>query len=135
MHQNFLYSICLFNFGSYLGFLVSSWSFVSPLSIIVCFCYFCAFLEASFSSFYLPGAKFIFSVQESLINNYLTCVQGIEKFKTDLNTLHPILAECRVFKSDLELALIHHANDISSEAHIEVTNCQCVLFPKQAPAY
>ncbi|KAJ9688206.1 hypothetical protein PVL29_014099 [Vitis rotundifolia] len=46
--------------------------------------------------------------------------EGIEKFKTDLNTLHPILAECRVFKSDLELALIQYANDISSEAHVEV---------------
>ncbi|XP_028114896.1 xaa-Pro dipeptidase isoform X2 [Camellia sinensis] len=46
--------------------------------------------------------------------------EGIEKFKTDLNTLHPILTECRVFKSDMELALIQFANDISSEAHVEV---------------
>ncbi|KAH0657065.1 hypothetical protein KY285_031947 [Solanum tuberosum] len=46
--------------------------------------------------------------------------QGIEKFQTDLNTLHPILTECRVIKSDLELALIQYANDISSEAHVEV---------------
>nr|GLL20651.1 xaa-Pro dipeptidase [Ipomoea trifida] len=46
--------------------------------------------------------------------------QGIENFERDLNTLHPILAECRVIKSDLELALIQFANDISSEAHIEV---------------
>ncbi|EOY30521.1 Metallopeptidase M24 family protein isoform 5, partial [Theobroma cacao] len=46
--------------------------------------------------------------------------QGIEKFETDLTTLHPILTECRVFKSDLELALIQFANDISSEAHVEV---------------
>ncbi|KAJ8568709.1 hypothetical protein K7X08_030931 [Anisodus acutangulus] len=46
--------------------------------------------------------------------------QGIEKFQTDLNTLHPILTECRVIKSDLEIALIQYANDISSEAHVEV---------------
>ncbi|KAJ4950519.1 hypothetical protein NE237_027351 [Protea cynaroides] len=47
-------------------------------------------------------------------------LEDMEKFETDLNTLHPILTECRIFKSDLELALIQYANDISSEAHIEV---------------
>ncbi|XP_024017135.1 xaa-Pro dipeptidase [Morus notabilis] len=46
--------------------------------------------------------------------------QGIDKFETDLTTLHPILTECRVIKSDLELALIQFANGISSEAHVEV---------------
>ncbi|XP_025012296.1 xaa-Pro dipeptidase isoform X2 [Ricinus communis] len=46
--------------------------------------------------------------------------EGIEKFETDLMTLHPILTECRVLKSELELAIIQFANDISSEAHIEV---------------
>ena len=46
--------------------------------------------------------------------------QGIEKFETDLTTLHPILAECRVIKSSLELQLLQFANDISSEAHVEV---------------
>ncbi|PWA53745.1 metallopeptidase M24 family protein [Artemisia annua] len=46
--------------------------------------------------------------------------EGIEKFETDLKTLHPILTECRVVKSKLELAVIQYANDISSEAHIEV---------------
>ncbi|KAE8637453.1 hypothetical protein CSA_004486 [Cucumis sativus] len=45
---------------------------------------------------------------------------GIDTFVTDLNTLHPILTECRVFKSELELALIQFANDISSEAHVQV---------------
>lgn len=44
----------------------------------------------------------------------------MEKFDTDLSTLHPILTECRVIKSDMELALIQYANDVSSEAHIEV---------------
>ncbi|WCJ42641.1 Xaa-Pro dipeptidase [Euphorbia peplus] len=46
--------------------------------------------------------------------------EGIEKLETDLNTLHPILTECRVVKSELELNVIQFANDISSEAHIEV---------------
>ncbi|KAK1667462.1 hypothetical protein QYE76_055621 [Lolium multiflorum] len=46
--------------------------------------------------------------------------QGIDKFDTDLNTLHPVVTECRVTKSDMELALIQYANDVSSEAHVEV---------------
>lgn len=37
--------------------------------------------------------------------------------------MHPILTECRVLKSDMELALIQFANDISSEAHVEVAIC------------
>ena len=47
--------------------------------------------------------------------------QGIDTFEIDLNILHPILTECRVVKSELELALIQFANDISSEAHVQVT--------------
>ncbi|XP_008793195.2 xaa-Pro dipeptidase [Phoenix dactylifera] len=46
--------------------------------------------------------------------------EEMEKFDTDVSTLHPILTECRVFKSEMELALIQYANDVSSEAHIEV---------------
>jgi Xaa-Pro dipeptidase len=41
----------------------------------------------------------------------------MEKFDTDSSLLHPILTECRVIKSELELALIQYANDVSSEAH------------------
>ena len=52
-------------------------------------------------------------------NSYL--FQGIDTFEIDLNILHPILTECRVVKSELELALIQFANDISSEAHVQVT--------------
>ncbi|WOL09087.1 xaa-Pro dipeptidase isoform X1 [Canna indica] len=47
-------------------------------------------------------------------------IEEMEKFDTDLNTLHPILTECRVIKSKMELNLIQYANDVSSEAHIEV---------------
>ncbi|CAI9270127.1 unnamed protein product [Lactuca saligna] len=43
----------------------------------------------------------------------------IEKFETDLKTMHPSLTECRVLKSKLELSVIQYANGISSEAHIE----------------
>ena len=37
--------------------------------------------------------------------------------KTDL---FPILAECRVIKSNQELALMRHVSELSSEAHVEV---------------
>lgn len=53
-------------------------------------------------------------------SNYFIICQGIEKFEKDLSTLHPILTECRVKKTSLELSVIQFANDISSEAHIEV---------------
>ncbi|KAL9263829.1 Xaa-Pro dipeptidase-like protein [Drosera capensis] len=46
--------------------------------------------------------------------------KGIEDFEKELDTLHPILTECRVCKTEMELALIQFANDISSEAHIAV---------------
>ena len=67
------------------------------------------------------GVFLIFELSCVLLFNYF-CVlfQGIEKFETDLTTLHPILAECRVIKSSLELQLLQFANDISSEAHVEV---------------
>merc|ERR1712071_443695 len=47
-------------------------------------------------------------------NNYAKPAEfeDINKFETDLTTLHPILTECRVLKSELELALIQYANDI-----------------------
>ena len=44
----------------------------------------------------------------------------MEKFDVDLDVLHPLLTECRVLKSEMEIALIQYANDISSEAHVEV---------------
>jgi Xaa-Pro dipeptidase len=42
---------------------------------------------------------------------------GIEKFHVDKTTLHPIISECRVFKTDLELNVLKYTNKISSEAH------------------
>ena len=43
--------------------------------------------------------------------------EGITKFHLDKTTLHPIISECRVHKTDLELAVMRYANKISSEAH------------------
>ena len=42
---------------------------------------------------------------------------GIEKFHIDKTILHPIITECRVFKTDLELDVLRYTNKISSEAH------------------
>ncbi|GAY50449.1 hypothetical protein CUMW_126740 [Citrus unshiu] len=71
-----------------------------------------------------PGKPLLFLLHglNTDSNNFSKPAQfeGMEKFETELNTLHPILSECRVFKSDHELALIQFANDISSEAHVEV---------------
>lgn len=52
----------------------------------------------------------------------------MEKFDTDLSTLHPVLTECRILKSDTELALIQYANDVSSEAHVEVILAQKLML-------
>jgi Xaa-Pro dipeptidase len=47
-------------------------------------------------------------------------VQGMEMFNTDLELLHPVLSECRVHKSKLELDVLRYANNVSSEAHVQV---------------
>lgn len=62
----------------------------------------------------------------------------MDKFENDLRTLHPILTECRVLKSDKELALIQFANDISSEAHVEVTISKCLtkhIYTNSTPSF
>jgi len=58
-------------------------------------------------------------LSEFLISVF-SCGKGMENFETDLSTLHPILTECRVTKSNMELVLIQYANEISSAAHVEV---------------
>jgi Xaa-Pro dipeptidase len=45
---------------------------------------------------------------------------GIEMFTVDNKILHPIIAECRVFKTNAELKVLRYANKISSEAHKKV---------------
>jgi len=47
--------------------------------------------------------------------------EGIEDFPVDTHTLHPVLAECRVIKSEEELRVLQYVNDISSDAHLEVS--------------
>lgn len=42
---------------------------------------------------------------------------GIEKFRMDNMTLHPVISECRVLKTDLEIEVMRYTNKISSEAH------------------
>ncbi|CAF3181897.1 unnamed protein product [Rotaria socialis] len=42
---------------------------------------------------------------------------GIEKFHVDKTTLHPVISECRVLKTDLELNVMRYTNKMSSEAH------------------
>lgn len=40
--------------------------------------------------------------------------KGLEKFKKDWELLHPVLSECRVHKSKLELDLLRYVNDVRS---------------------
>jgi len=42
---------------------------------------------------------------------------GIDKFTVDKEKLFPVLSECRVIKSDLELDLLRYVNRVSSDAH------------------
>jgi Xaa-Pro dipeptidase len=45
---------------------------------------------------------------------------GIREFTVNRTILHPVITECRVFKTDLELDVLRYANKISSEAHKKV---------------
>lgn len=54
---------------------------------------------------------------DSAIESKAAHFEGIDKFHIDKCTLHPIISECRVFKTDLELDVMRYANRISSEAH------------------
>ncbi|KAL5021319.1 hypothetical protein ScPMuIL_000474 [Solemya velum] len=45
---------------------------------------------------------------------------GISEFKVDNGILHPVISECRVFKTDMELDVLRYSNRISSDAHKEV---------------
>ena len=45
---------------------------------------------------------------------------GLERFETDEELLHPELVECRVVKSPGEIELLRWVNRISSDAHAEV---------------
>jgi len=45
---------------------------------------------------------------------------GIEQMVSDRDTLHPVLAECRVFKSELELHLMRYVSWVTCSAHVDV---------------
>lgn len=46
--------------------------------------------------------------------------EGMNEFYENREILHPEISECRVFKSDLELDVLHYTNKVSSEGHKEV---------------
>ncbi|XP_063562020.1 xaa-Pro dipeptidase-like isoform X2 [Gorilla gorilla gorilla] len=46
--------------------------------------------------------------------------EGISKFKVNNTILHPEIVECLVFKTDIELEVLHYTNKISREAHCEI---------------
>lgn len=46
--------------------------------------------------------------------------EGIKKFDIDDQTLHAIITEFRVIKTEYELDVLKYTNRISSRAHIEV---------------
>ena len=46
--------------------------------------------------------------------------EGIQTFPKDNRTLHPVISECRVLKTPLEIDVLRYTNRISSDAHKEV---------------
>lgn len=77
-------------------------------------------------------AKVIFSMKPEILltlkglntDSGKTCrealFEGIGQFKVNNELLHPEIAKCRVYKTDLELQVLRYCNRISSEAHTEV---------------
>uniref|UniRef100_A0A8C6V236 Xaa-Pro dipeptidase n=1 Tax=Neogobius melanostomus TaxID=47308 RepID=A0A8C6V236_9GOBI len=43
--------------------------------------------------------------------------QGISSFQVNNTLLHPVIVECRLLKTDMELEVLRYTNKISSEAH------------------
>ncbi|KAK1785390.1 hypothetical protein P4O66_018771, partial [Electrophorus voltai] len=43
--------------------------------------------------------------------------EGISKFQVNNSLLHPVIVECRLIKTDMELEVLRYTNRISSEAH------------------
>lgn len=46
--------------------------------------------------------------------------QGIENFKLEKEALFPVLCECRVFKSEIEVDVLRYACQVASRAHVAV---------------
>ena len=45
---------------------------------------------------------------------------GLSEFETDRSRLHPVMADCRVHKSAMELEVLRYASNVSSLAHMHV---------------
>ncbi|KAM9366528.1 xaa-Pro dipeptidase-like [Symphorus nematophorus] len=43
--------------------------------------------------------------------------EGISRFQVNNSLLHPVIVECRLIKTDMELEVLRYTNRISSEAH------------------
>ncbi|XP_031137484.1 xaa-Pro dipeptidase-like [Sander lucioperca] len=43
--------------------------------------------------------------------------EGISRFQVNNTLLHPVIVECRLIKTDMELEVLRYTNRISSEAH------------------
>ncbi|KAL4613203.1 xaa-Pro dipeptidase [Arapaima gigas] len=46
--------------------------------------------------------------------------EGISRFQVNNTLLHPVIVECRLIKTDMELEVLRYTNRISSEAHKEI---------------
>ncbi|XP_026875585.2 xaa-Pro dipeptidase isoform X2 [Electrophorus electricus] len=46
--------------------------------------------------------------------------EGISKFQVNNSLLHPVIVECRLIKTDMELEVLRYTNRISSEAHKQI---------------
>nr|XP_023701348.1 xaa-Pro dipeptidase-like [Paramormyrops kingsleyae] len=45
---------------------------------------------------------------------------GISQFQVNNTLLHPVIVECRLIKTDMELEVLRYTNRVSSDAHKEV---------------
>ncbi|KAK3570987.1 hypothetical protein QTP86_033195 [Hemibagrus guttatus] len=46
--------------------------------------------------------------------------EGISRFQVNNTLLHPVIVECRLIKTDMELEVLRYTNRVSSEAHKEI---------------
>lgn len=49
--------------------------------------------------------------------------EGIDKFSVDNKTLFPVIANLRVYKTELELRVLRYVIAVSSQAHCQVRPC------------
>ena len=47
-------------------------------------------------------------------------LKGISEFTVDSSLLHPVIAECRVFKSKLEMDVMRYSAKVTCDAHKRV---------------